>query len=104
MSFTLDNVKNVGHGKVDFPILSSGGSVTGIYGANGSGKTSVIDALVLLRQTMTGATLSASCGELVTIGEDTMSLTAVFLSDVRSWSLKYSVEYHKGGMGIGRLP
>lgn len=101
VSFTLDNVKNVGHGKVDFPILSSGGSVTGIYGANGSGKTSVIDALVLLRQTMTGATLSASCGELVTIGEDTMSLTAVFLSDVRSWSLKYSVEYHKGGMGLG---
>ena len=101
VSFTLENVKNVEHGKVDFPILSSGGSVTGIYGANGSGKTSVIDALVLLRQTMTGATLSASCGELVTIGEDTMTLTAVFLTDTHPQRfLKYSVEYRKGDMGL----
>ena len=102
VSFTLDHVRNVRHGVIGFPILASGGSITGIYGANGSGKTSVVDALALLRQTMSGMPVAASCGELVTIGEDTMSLTAVFLLDVQPCPyVKYSVEYRKDGMGLG---
>lgn len=101
MSLTLDNVKNVRHGTVDFPVLASGGSVTGIYGANGSGKTSVIDALALLKQTMAGMQIAASCGELVTIGESAMTLTAVFRMDLQPRRyLKYSVDYRKGNMGL----
>lgn len=101
MSLTLDNVKNVRHGTVDFPVLASGGSVTGIYGANGSGKTSVIDALALLKQTMAGMQIAASCGELVTIGESAMTLTAVFCMDLQPRRyLKYSVDYRKGNMGF----
>lgn len=102
MSLTLNNVKNVRHGTVDFPVLASGGSVTGIYGANGSGKTSVIDALALLKQTMSGMPIAASSGELVTIGESSMTLTAVFLMEIQSRHyVKYSVEYRKQDTGLG---
>ena len=102
MSLTLNNVKNVRHGTVDFPVLASGGSVTGIFGANGSGKTSVIDALALLKQTMGGMPIAASSGKLVTIGESSMTLTAVFLMEIQSRHyVKYSVEYRKRDMGLG---
>lgn len=103
LSFTLDNVKNVKHGRLDFPVLTSGGSVTGIYGANGSGKTTVLDALALLKRTMSGKPICASCGALVTIGEDTMSLSAVFLTAPHRY-LEYSVEYRKddAGLNIGK--
>ena len=38
----LDNMRNISHGVLDFDDLPAGGSVTGIYGQNGSGKTTVI--------------------------------------------------------------
>uniref|UniRef100_UPI00359C327F AAA family ATPase n=1 Tax=Bifidobacterium adolescentis TaxID=1680 RepID=UPI00359C327F len=44
-SLTLVNVKNTEKGSIVFRDLPSGGSITGIYGQNGSGKTSVITAL-----------------------------------------------------------
>ena len=37
-------MRNISHGVLDFDDLPTGGSVTGIYGQNGSGKTTVIDA------------------------------------------------------------
>ena len=44
-SLTLVNVKNTEEGSIVFRDLPSGGSITGIYGQNSSGKTSVITAL-----------------------------------------------------------
>ncbi len=44
-SLTLVNVKNTEEGSIVFRDLPSGGSITGIYGQNGSGKTSAITAL-----------------------------------------------------------
>ena len=44
-SLTLVNVKNMEEGSIVFRDLPSGGSITGIYGQNGSGKTSAITAL-----------------------------------------------------------
>ena len=45
----LDDMRNISHGILDFDDLPTGGSVTGIYGQNGSGKTTVIDAIGILR-------------------------------------------------------
>ncbi len=42
-------MRNISHGVLDFDDLPTGGSVTGIYGQNGSGKTTVIDAIGILR-------------------------------------------------------
>lgn len=49
LALTLHNIRNIGNGEITFETLPSGGSITGIYGANGSGKTSVLDAIRLLR-------------------------------------------------------
>jgi hypothetical protein len=62
----LDGVKNIRHGAIDLyrPGRNDDGraddevsSVTGIYGQNGSGKTSVIEAIQMLRLLMVGEEL-----------------------------------------------
>ena len=52
----IDNIKNVKHGKLEF---SKGrkGSLLGIYGQNGSGKTVVVDCMVLLKYLLGGRRL-----------------------------------------------
>lgn len=42
----IENIKNVQHGELEFA-QGDKGSVLGIYGQNGSGKTVVIDCMVL---------------------------------------------------------
>ena len=57
LSIKISNFKNVGHGCVEFPSYGSvtaraevnEGDITGIYGQNGSGKTSVVDSFELLQ-------------------------------------------------------
>ena len=53
VSCTLDGIKNVLHGEVSMPHSLKGGDVyqdtaelLGIYGQNGSGKTSVVDKIL----------------------------------------------------------
>lgn len=73
----LNHVRNVRHGELDFQTLPSGGSVTGIYGQNGSGKTTVINVISLLRSLMSGSPLPADAGELIEIGQPAMTVEAV---------------------------
>lgn len=82
-SLTLVNVKNTEEGSIVFRDLPSGGSITGIYGQNGSGKTSVITALQCLRYLMSGWPLPSECGTgLVGQGSESASITAVFSTDL----------------------
>lgn len=55
---TLIDAKNTRRGTLRFRDLPSGASVTGIYGQNGSGKTTVIIAIQLLKTLMEGASIS----------------------------------------------
>lgn len=99
----LDHVKNVDHGSITFHTLPSGGSVTGIYGANGSGKTTVIEALDLLKYTMSGDDLTAAhagsyrhhYNELVSIGSEQMHISALFVvqHDAQPYYVRYSATY-----------
>ncbi|PWG66770.1 AAA family ATPase [Bifidobacterium callitrichidarum] len=57
-TLTLDDAKNTRHGVLDFKDLGSGSSVTGIYGQNGSGKTTVIIALQILKILMSGESVN----------------------------------------------
>lgn len=82
-SLTLVNVKNTEEGSIVFRDLPSGGSITGIYGQNGSGKMSVITALQCLRYLMSGWPLPSECGTgLVGQGSESASITAVFSTDL----------------------
>lgn len=72
----LDGVKNIRHGALDLGTLDNGGSITGIYGQNGSGKTSVIEAIQVLRHLMAGGSLVGDqTGILVSKNEGNHSAT-----------------------------
>ena len=49
----IENIKNVGYGRLEFSQGKSG-SILGIYGQNGSGKTVVVDCMVLLKCLLSG--------------------------------------------------
>lgn len=76
----LDNFKNVQHGEIEFKDTQSGASVLGIYGQNGSGKTSVVDALACLRALMAREVLPAACRDY--IGAHSSSTTICVQLDV----------------------
>lgn len=61
----LDDMRNIRHGELAFDDLPQGGSVTGIYGQNGSGKTTVIDAIGLLRCLLSGRPLPQHAGDVI---------------------------------------
>ena len=63
----LDNMRNISHGVLDFDNLPAGGSVTGIYGQNGSGKTTVIDAIGILRALLSGNMLPDTAGDAISV-------------------------------------
>ena len=53
VAIEIDNVKNVKHGRLELA-RSKKGSILGIYGQNGSGKTVVVDCMVLLKCLFSG--------------------------------------------------
>lgn len=64
-SIELTNVKNVGHGRIKFRDSPFGTRVTGIYGQNGSGKTTVVDAFECVRALMCGEPLGQRSADLI---------------------------------------
>ncbi len=58
VAMEINNMKNVKHGRLEF---SKGrkGSILGIYGQNGSGKTVVVDSMVLLKCLLSGRRIPA---------------------------------------------
>ena len=96
----LDDMRNVLHGVLDFDDLPAGGSVTGIYGQNGSGKTTVIDAIGLLRALLAGDPLPETAGDAVNASSGEARLTAAFLIEEGTTParyLEYRVTLRKAG-------
>lgn len=80
----LDNFKNVGHGEIvlncgrEFVSQGTESDILGIYGQNGSGKTSFVEALAILKSLMRGATVPIIYVESVAVGADCAKLEFVF--------------------------
>ena len=75
---TLTSVRNIQHGTISFNTLPDCGSITGIYGQNGSGKTSVIDAIQILKQLLSGNPLPIDTAEVIDETRQPMRLEALF--------------------------
>ena len=54
----IENIKNVQYGKIEFA-RGKKGSILGIYGQNGSGKTVVVDCMVMLKCLLSGRRMPA---------------------------------------------
>lgn len=89
---SLDGIRNVGHGVIDFDDLETGGSVTGIYGQNGSGKTSIIDAIDILRHLMAGRKLFEGSADSVNADTNKATITATYRITDKTGKAAY-VEY-----------
>ena len=114
LSITLDNIKNVKHGRIEFPEYSAitkgdfddaQAGVIGIYGQNGTGKTTVVDALSLLRELACETKLSAQSGKksnldyLVHLDESDGEVIYEFL--IYAYDQPFKVLYR---LGLNRNP
>lgn len=82
-SLEINNIKNVRHGKIEMPNQLSGhvpgkGELAGIYGRNGSGKTAVVNALLLVKRHICGLPLEADTAPLITCGETEATISVLF--------------------------
>ena len=97
-SFEIVNIKNVRNGKIDMPNRLPGyaaekGELLGIYGQNGSGKTSVVNAFSLLQRLICGQSLESDTSSLITCGENHATLAILFSIEGESGThmVQYSV-------------
>ena len=80
----LKNFKSVGHGEIvlncgrQFVPFNTESDILGIYGQNGSGKTSFIEALSILQDLMAGASVDEVYADCVAVGQDHAELEFVF--------------------------
>ena len=79
---TIENVKNTRHGAIDFAKTPNGGCLLGVYGQNGSGKTSIVDVMECVGALLSGDLLPRGAADLLTRGEQASSFELAFaLSD-----------------------
>ena len=79
LSIELENFKNIRHGKVSFPQITtdkeSGHNIIGVYGQNGSGKTALVQAFEVIRLLIRQKELDKN---LIFEGEDYARITLEF--------------------------
>ena len=92
------NLKNVKNGKINFlnsnikeTLILQAGDILGIYGQNGSGKTTVIEALSILKSILVRIPLDNDLKNLITYGEKNIELLFKFYIEIEN--KKYIVEY-----------
>lgn len=92
-SLSINNVKNIENGK--FEIINNisteyPGNIIGIYGQNGSGKTSVIDVFNILKSLMSGLLVEQSMVDIIMEGKNNLAIEIVFQIDEEE---KYNFEF-----------
>ena len=99
-SIELENFKNVKYGKLEFKEQKNNGKIAnilGIYGQNGSGKTSVINGLYLFRMVVSGQSLNPNFCNFISCNESSASLNFEFrISDKQGiYKVFYKFEMRK---------
>lgn len=80
----IDNFKSVTHGEIvlncgkQFVPYGTKSDILGVYGQNGSGKTSLIEALSILDRLLNGASVPDIYADCIAVGSDAAQLLFVF--------------------------
>ena len=97
LELQINNLKNVKNGKIEFlnsniknSLRLQSGDILGIYGQNGSGKTTVIDALGILKSILSEVPLNKELKKFITFAEKKISFFFKFYIELNE---KYIVEY-----------
>lgn len=89
VALELNHIRNVGHGQITFDNLPSGGSMTGLYGQNGSGKTAVVDVIAILKQLVQGERLRPYSSDVIDVLSENATITAIIKTG--NMYIEYSV-------------
>lgn len=94
----IENMKNVKHGRIEVG-KSRRGSILGIYGQNGSGKTAVVDCMVLLKCLLCGKKIPSDFFYYINAKSETAHVKYCFEIDAASGKsyAEYEVELLKNG-------
>lgn len=96
LEVSLKNYKNIKSGTVkmsDVSNIESGkGNVLGIYGQNGSGKTSIISAVRIIKDILSGNPLPEDIDEYIMYGEDESKIDILFY--IKGKNKRYKVRYN----------
>ena len=99
----LNNFKSVKHGEIvlncgkQFVPYGTKSDILGVYGQNGSGKTSLIEALSILERLMCGASIPDVYADCISVGEASSVLGFVFelqypSGEIRELEYTFSLE------------
>ena len=94
----IENIKNVQYGKIEFA-RGRKGSILGIYGQNGSGKTVVVDCMVRLKCLRSGGRMAARFYHYINALAETARVQYGFeiWTDAKTMYAVYEVEITKNG-------
>lgn len=91
-SITLKDFKNINNGTINFMTNAPYSSnICGIYGQNGSGKTSIVDAVELLKSIMVGKQIDRKFVDFIMVNKEYSELKYTF--DIVDTKGVYFVEY-----------
>lgn len=91
----ITNFKNVKYGKITFKKNDNRNeaSILGLYGQNGSGKTALVDAIMLLKYALTGQTIPQKYTDYINVESNFSMLRFNFLANNISTGVFYDIIY-----------
>lgn len=75
-SIEIKNLKNVYNGTID---ICKESDIVGVYGQNGSGKTAIIQTLVLFKKIVSGGHIRNDMNYCISVDKDECQIKLVFL-------------------------
>lgn len=95
LEVNLKNYKNISNGTVKMASIQNIedgiGDILGIYGQNGSGKTSIISAIRIIQDMFTGKSLPEDIEEYIMYGQNESQIDSLFY--IKNGDKRYKVKY-----------
>lgn len=95
LEVNLKNYKNISNGTVKMASIENIedgiGDILGIYGQNGSGKTSIISAIRIIQDMFTGKSLPEDIEEYIMYGQNESQIDSLFY--IKNGDKRYKVKY-----------
>lgn len=95
LEVNLKNYKNISNGTVKMASIENiedgVGDILGIYGQNGSGKTSIISAISIIKDMFTGKSLPGDIEEYIMYGQNESEISSLFY--IKNGDKRYKVKY-----------
>lgn len=90
---TIEYIKNVDYGNIKFYDKNGYINLLGIYGQNGSGKTTVVDVIDIVKTIMAGDSIPEDSFGIFNTSEDYLPKITVEIESESNLLLKYEVEF-----------